>query len=141
MEQTKLEILFSQDVRFFEKWTNHQNNAIEPLPTNDEAVIKFIAECYTWNSKSTWTDDDALINSSVYLDLYQPSMDNTFSSIHNKIDKACLFTTSELRDLFQTIRKIPRSIPRGSNALMNAHKHIQQLIAMDAYMRTVSHLA
>ena len=140
MEKTKLEILFSQDVRFFDKWQKEQNFAIEPLQNDSYTVGKFITECFIWNNKNIWEDDDTLTNSSVYLDLYQPSMDNTFSSLH-KIDKACLFTTSELRDLFQTIRKIPRSIPRGSNALMNAHKHIQQLIAMDAYMRTVSHLA
>ena len=140
MEKTKLEILFNQDVSFFDKWRVTQNNAIEPLQNDSDTVDKFTTDCFIWKNKNIWEDDDTLTNSSVYLDLYQPSMDNTFSSLH-KIDKACLFTTSELRDLFQTIRNIPRGSQSNSQALMNAHKHIQQLIAMDAYMRTVSHLA
>jgi hypothetical protein len=124
---------------------------VNPIPADETAVNEFNNGCIlTLTTNQAWsimTEEEKaeLIAHSAYLDLYQPSMD---PEVKVKTDKtnACLFTTSELVDLFNHMKK--KNVLAGATqrrysslALSNAHKQIHQLIAMDAYMRTVSHLA
>jgi predicted Fe-S protein YdhL (DUF1289 family) len=140
-----------RDFQLNNLWILTQKLNVNPIPDDETAVNEFNDGCiraFTDNHAwSTMTEEAKaeLIAHSAYLDLYQPSMD---PEVKDKAaeNKACLFTTSELVDLCNHMKK--KNVLAGATqrrysslALSNAHKQIHQLIAMDAYMRTVSHLA